>query len=64
MRLLDARFASYRLKVMRLLGERLKAKGDDEKNIDIFVANASNGNVGTRSADIFSTKILVGAFYK
>ena len=43
---------------------RRKVKGDDEKNIYIFVANASNGNVGTGSADIFSTKVLVGAFHK
>ena len=34
---------------------RRKVKGDDEKNIDIFITNPSNGNVGTRSADIFST---------
>ena len=44
--------------------ERLKAKGDDEKNIDIFVANVSDGNVGTKSADIFSSQVLVGAFHK
>ena len=40
------------------------AIGDEKKNIDIFVADVGNGNVGTRSADIFSTKILVGAFYQ
>jgi hypothetical protein len=43
--------------------QEVKAKGDDEKNIDIFVANVSNRNVGTRSADIFSSQIPYGAFY-
>ena len=49
---------------MRAIGYGLSGIGDDEKNIDIFVANASNGNVGTGSADIFSTKVLVGAFHQ
>ena len=40
------------------------AIGDEKKNIDIFIANVSDGNVGTGSADIFSTKVLVGAFHK
>jgi hypothetical protein len=36
----------------------------NEKIIGNIAANGGNGNVGTRGADIFSTKILVGAFYE
>ena len=48
-------------RLFEAIGYGLKA---NEKNIDIFIANVSDGNVGTGSADIFSSQVLVGAFHK
>ena len=45
--------------------EKLTIKADEyEKNIDILAATGSNGNVGTTSADIFSSYVLAGTLYK